>query len=330
MVVSTLLNLIMKSNRSTQSFDSCQFFGSDIADCVTHMMIQEDSRFYKCQDYLLRHKSSFEDKAYATTLQTNEVDTLCREKMCEWAYRVIDHFQASREIVAISFSYLDRFVDRCRCDRATFKLAAMTAIYITTKVFHAREISPKTLAELSRGEFDPSHILEMEQMILHTLEWRIHPPTVQCFINQFLSLLPFKKGVIIRAIYQRSIFFAEISLFDYCFVTQPNSAIAFACLLNAVEGMESTISYQVHEEMYRSVDSVLGNCYTVEKIQLIRNRLWYIYSQSAQYQEDDAHASPRMSSSEVTLSPSPNEKQELFGGAISPICVSIVSPRQRK
>jgi hypothetical protein len=29
--------------------------------------------------------------------------------MSEWAYRIIDHFGASRENVAISFEYLDRF-----------------------------------------------------------------------------------------------------------------------------------------------------------------------------------------------------------------------------
>jgi hypothetical protein len=330
MVASTLLNLLMKSNRSTLPSDCFRIFGSDIVDCVTNMMTQEDSQHYKCQDYLLRQKLLFEDNSYATTLQSNEVDTLCREKMCEWAYRVIDHFQASREIVAISFSYLDRFVDRCLCDRSKFKLAAMTAIYIATKVFHVREISTKTLAELSRGEFDPLHLLEMEHLILHTLEWRIHPPTVQCFINQFLSLIPITKGVIMRAIYQRSIFFAELSLFDYCFVTQPKSAIAFACLLNAVEGMEGTISYQVHEEMYGSIDSVLGHRFSEEKIHLIRNRLWYIYSQSAQYQEDDVHASPKMIPSEVTFSASTNEKEEICGGATSPICVSIMSPRRRK
>jgi hypothetical protein len=31
-------------------------------------------------------------------------DTLCREKICEWAYhRVVDHFHASQDIVAVAF-----------------------------------------------------------------------------------------------------------------------------------------------------------------------------------------------------------------------------------
>ena len=64
--------------------------------------------------------------------ESTEVDAVCREKMCEWSYRVCDHFHVPRDMVAISFSYLDRFLDRCQCDRTTFKLAAMTTLYMAT------------------------------------------------------------------------------------------------------------------------------------------------------------------------------------------------------
>jgi hypothetical protein len=51
-----------------------------------------------------------------------DVDESCREKMCEWSYRICDHFNTSREIVAIAFNYLDRFNDVTRCDRTAFKI----------------------------------------------------------------------------------------------------------------------------------------------------------------------------------------------------------------
>jgi len=41
----------------------------------------------------------------------DEVDAIYRLKMSEWSYRIIDYFGANREIVAISFDYLDRFID---------------------------------------------------------------------------------------------------------------------------------------------------------------------------------------------------------------------------
>jgi len=39
------------------------------------------------------------------------INAIYRLRMSEWSYRVIDYFGVSREIVAISFDYLDRFID---------------------------------------------------------------------------------------------------------------------------------------------------------------------------------------------------------------------------
>lgn len=329
-----LLSLRMKSNRSTPPSERFHSFDDDMADRVRVMMLQEQSPTYKCNDYLLRRKME-QLEARASSCQTscdssppiliNEIDTLCREKMCEWAYRVVDHFQASREIVAIAFSYLDRFVDGCSCDRSAFKLAAMTSIYMATKIFNSREISMSSLAELSRGEFDLAHISEMEGIILQTLQWRMHPPTTQCFVNHLHALLPLAKGPITRAIYQRATFFAELSLFDYCFVAQPRSAIALAALMNAMEGMEGAVSIKDQEVFYGAIAEVVGHSHAKETIISIRNRLWYVYSQSAQYQDDDVIPVPQRIPSETSFPDQSVEKGDLLGGDSSPVCVSVVS-----
>jgi len=290
----------------------------DLVDRVRVMMEQESSSAYKCRDYILRRKTAASPDA-----PHSEVDTLCREKMCEWSYRVVDHFHASREIVAIAFSYLDRFVDRCSCDRTAFKLAAMTCIYIATKVFHSREISMSSLADLSRGEFEVEHIAKMEGILLERLAWRMHPPTVQCFINHLHRLLPFASGPVTRAIYQRASFFAEVSLFDYCFITQPRSAVAIAALLNAMEGMdEMVVSPEDHANFVRAVSNVIGREYSRETIDSIRNRLWFVYSQSAQYQEDDIPPLSGYHDTPVV------ENKGLHPGDQSPVCVAVGTKQQ--
>lgn len=325
-----LLNLRMKSNRATPPSERFEGFDDDMADRVRIMMVQDESPTYKCRDYLLRRKMKQTEATESgddasENVYLSEIDTLCREKMCEWAYRVVDHFQASREIVAIAFRYLDLFVDRCSCDRSAFKLAAMTSIYMATKIFNTREISMRSLAELSRGEFNVAHISEMEGIILHSLEWRMHPPTAQCFINHLHALLPLPKGSITRAIYQRSTFFAELSLFDYCFVSQSKSAVAIAALMNAMEGMEGTVSMKDLEEFYQAIDAVAGHGHSQETIESIRNRLWYVYSQSAQYLEDDLIPGPQKIPSEAIFPSQPAEKGDVLGGDSSPVCVSTIS-----
>lgn len=251
----------------------------------------------------------------------NEIDTLCREKMCEWAYRVVDHFHASREIVAIAFSYLDRFVDRCSCDRAAFKLCAMTSVYMATKVFNSREISMASLADLSRGEFDMAHISEMEGIILQTLDWRMHPPTSQDFINYLHMLVPLPTGPVTRAIYARATFFAELSLFDYCFVTQSKSAIGIAALMNAMEGMEGTVSEREQAQFTNAIAKLVDLEHSTELIDSIRNRLWYVYSQSAQYHDDEILPSPQKIPRETSFTHSAVKGH--LGGDSSPVSVSF-------
>jgi hypothetical protein len=84
----------------------------------------------------------------------------------------------------MSFSFLDRFVNLCSCDRsALFMLAA--------KVNGAHAISIHSLAKLSRDEFEISHISEMETIILQMLQWKLNPPpTAQSFVSAFYNYMP--------------------------------------------------------------------------------------------------------------------------------------------
>jgi len=337
---SPLINLRMAptSVHSVPPMEKCQF-DHEMADRVNVMLSQEMSDAYQCKDYMSRRKTeqgpesppseTRDDVDDSPPPLINEIDTQCREKMCEWAYRVVDHFSASREIVAIAFSCLDRFVDRCYCDRAAFKLAAMTSIYMATKVFNSREISMSSLSELSRGEFNSADIAEMERIILSTLKWRMHPPTVQSFIDYLLCLIPMAQGKITKAIYKRATLFGELSLFDYSFVTQSRSLIAIAALINAMEGMEGTVSLEEQHEFYEILHYTLRLQHgTKEIIDSIRNRLWYLYSQSAQYLEDEA-SPPEPSTPKEARTPTKKRSHHLYEIDQSPVCVSVVSSSRR-
>ena len=277
-----LLGLRMRSSRSYPPTRSAET--PDHAERV-QVMMKQDSGVYLCRDYLGRRTPK--GSSPETCPPDDIVDAVCREKMCEWSYRVCDHFHTGRQFVAISFSYLDRFLDKCSCDRTTFKLAAMTTLYMATKIFNSQQITICSLAELSRGEFEMSDIAEMENMILQTLEWRMHPPTPQCFINHIHHLLPCTDQVS-SAIYQRANFFAELALYDYSLVARERSLITVAALLNAMEGMdESMISGEQQRCFLKDLQDSFGLGYSEDLVETIRNRLWYVYSMSAQYQEDD-------------------------------------------
>lgn len=275
----------------------------DALDSLAVMATQDVA--YKCRDYMGRRRKRCGHDAESGTKEQQHrddsvstacpialdemVDEVCREKMCEWSYRVCDHFHTSREIVSFAFSYLDRFIDRCSCDRTAFKLASMTALYMATKLLNAKQLSIHSLAELSRGEFEVSHIAEMERIILETLDWRMNPPTVQSYICLLRPLLEsIGDAPAVNDIFDRAIFFAELSVYDYNFVTEERYLLTIACFLNAIEGMDKTnrivdLKRNFHAVLDKNICLVLDN----SAIEQAQARLWYLYSCSAQLQYDD-------------------------------------------
>jgi Cyclin, N-terminal domain len=183
-----------------------------------------------------------------------DVDASCREKMCEWSYKICDHFHTSREIVTIAFNYLDRFNDITRCDRTAFKLASMTCLYIATKINHNKQISVATLSDLSRNEFTAQHIMQMERVILSTLDYKMNPPTIQVFLQQYQLVFPIQSIVklleyrndlqgndelsiatsMMNDIFDRATYYSELVVYDYSFITKQRHLIAISCVFNAI------------------------------------------------------------------------------------------------
>lgn len=267
--------------RSGGSFDPENTENNEMIGCLRTMLYQ--GKTYRCRDYLRRSKGRSTE---AKVPREGSVDENCREKMVEWSYKVSDHFRIPREIVACAISFLDRFVERCGCDRTAFKLAAMTSLYIATKTLNGKQISINTLAELSRGEFTGAHIAEMELIMLDTLKWKLNPPTVQAFIRHILLLMPSRRNV--DLIYERAIFLAELSVFDYAFVPHDRLIIAVGAVMIAVRGaMDKTLSEFVKTnvlELLRSEYSVAIDEHLLERVQ---QRLVFLYSHSTEIQYDD-------------------------------------------
>lgn len=289
---------------------------------------------YSCSDYIRRRakKETFSchDQLSITEypVDHDKVDTVCREKMCEWSYRVCDHFKMNREIVAVSFSYLDRFMEKHNCDRTTFKLAAMTTLYMANKIYGGNPIfTIGHLAELSRREFEMSHISEMELMILQALAWRLHPPTIQCFIDSFYHYISMPCNEFLsNALYRRARFFAELAIYDFKFVSKDRSLLAIASLMNAMEGMED-ITIEQQRNFLEAIVQTFDLKHTTNDVERVRDRLWYIYSMSAQYKVDVIAGAPSSSDipKEQTTKAVYHMESPSSGRSVSPVSVATRS-----
>ena len=97
------------------------------------MLCQEENA-YKCTDYIgSRRHINTRTRLESTNFDSNVigsrdkessnvelVNDIWREKICEWSYEVVDHFEMDRETVAISLNLLDRFLAKVNCKKKDF------------------------------------------------------------------------------------------------------------------------------------------------------------------------------------------------------------------
>jgi len=244
-----------------------------------------------------------------------------REKICHWSFNVIDHFDLSREVVAVSMSLFDRFLATRgnRCNGSTALLASLTTLHIAIKVNEVRKIKLGTLANLSRGQFGPRHIEEMEWNVLTSLEWKIHPPTSMSFISHLLLLLPPQVDDACKEeIYALSRYITELSVCDSSFVEINPSSVAFAAILNSLEDRKyrKFISSSVRDQFVRSIERHVDIRQDDEHVTMARPKLKKLLKNS--FAQDAASSSQGGSSSQT-----PQQQQLNVAQSVSSVTGSI-------
>ena len=162
-------------------------------DLVEHFAIfcRQEKEVYQCIDYLSPdYQTGLEQKAYiqfqvnssslassslsSTSSSTSRsISEMWRDKICEWTFKVIDHFEIKREVASISMNYLDRYLSIHTVDMKTFQLASMTSLFLAVKLYESTTLSVSSLIELSCGNFETEHITSMENSILWCVSYCI-------------------------------------------------------------------------------------------------------------------------------------------------------------
>lgn len=145
------LNILLKQDRTHYSAE-------DYLDPSFQQMLLQANDLASIQGAI---PSSSTISSYSSS-QSNGINESWREKICEWSYQVVDHFDFSREVVSISISFLDRYLSVRAVDKRLFQLAAMTSLYMTIKIYERGTLSMSSMIDLSRGFFMVEHMSAME------------------------------------------------------------------------------------------------------------------------------------------------------------------------
>jgi len=181
------------------------------------------------------------------------VDKDARQQIAQWCMTVLDICNYSKEYTTITMSILDRFVSTSNghdilLDRSQYRLAAITALYLTFKVHCPKVLSPCTITQLSRGLYTMTDIEVMELRILEAIQWRIHPPTLIDFVRVYFDIIISKLQRIIdhndirfidkqtqHAIMELVTYQTNIIVVNFEITIEKSSHVAVAVLFNVLE-----------------------------------------------------------------------------------------------
>jgi hypothetical protein len=246
---------------------------TDLSDQIDRFraMKKQEQTHYAYRNYIRNPQS---------TLISSQTKDLIewREKICQWTYSVIDHFELHRETVAISIDLFDRFIATRgnRCDGDLALIISLTTLYIAIKIHERKRIKLSTLTQLSRGQFRAKDIELMELDILQALSWLVHPPTVSEFVTLYLKFLPPEvQGPVRSEIFEQTRYLGELAVCDPFFIEHDSSTIAFAAILNV---LEDNVSYDLmphssRERFLRDLQTHILLQRGKATVRLARNRL---------------------------------------------------------
>ena len=133
----------------------------------------------------------------------------------------------------------------------------------------------KLIPDLSQGDFAIGDLVGMEMEIVKSLTWLLNPATARCISVHMLSLLEMEfPASVLNKIANAAIFFVELSVCDYSFVTMRKSTIGIASLLNATER-----DIDVHLRIKQVLNDI-GCRIDWYEISFARERLWALHEQT--------------------------------------------------
>lgn len=246
------------------------------------MTIQESLNSYSCKDYLSFSKTQSLVRNANSQVTSEPIDAECRVRMVEWCFQVIDFAELNRETVNIAMTLLDRYlsssnpdVEKVMSSRQMYQLASMSALFLAIKINEKTVVNASLFAELSRGSYKASDIVDMESSILATLQWRLNAPTSHSFLRYLVNLVSEddnSNSAMQSSFLELCVFQLDLSVGDYFFCTKKPSTVAVASFLNALES-STQIGEAECSKIVRALQNIYGTAIYSNDVCSIMNRL---------------------------------------------------------
>lgn len=221
-------------------------------------LLHLESTTYRFDDYLSPSSSHLKNSTSQEMRRWNA-------KLYGWMYHVVDQHSLNRELVYTGMSYVHRYLSKHPHvnHSETYQLVGMTSLYMAIKIYrnHGKCASINSFVKLSQGLFTEDDFTTMEQSILDTLEWRMHPPTPQSYLDLFMLFLPRSacSPSDRRTLFERIKFLLELSVtVDFFFGKKPSSIAVSAFIEVMDHEHEPNVSKSCRDHFRYCTRSIAG------------------------------------------------------------------------
>ncbi|KAJ4714071.1 Cyclin [Melia azedarach] len=160
--------------------------------------------------------------------QQFDINEKMRAILIDWLIEVHDKFDLMNETLFLTVNLIDRFLSQQNVVRKKLQLVGLVAMLLACKY---EEVSVPVVGDLiliSDKAYTRREVLEMESLMLNTLQFNMSVPTPYVFLQRFLKAAQSDKKLQLL-----SFFLIELSMVEYEMLKFPPSLLAAAAIYAA-------------------------------------------------------------------------------------------------
>ncbi|KAL1215618.1 Cyclin-B2-2 [Cardamine amara subsp. amara] len=179
--------------------------------------------------------------------QQFDITDKMRAILIDWLIEVHDKFELMNETLFLTVNLIDRFLSKQAVVRKKLQLVGLVALLLACKYEEVSVPIVEDLVVISDKAYTRNDVLEMEKIMLSTLQFNMSLPTQYPFLRRFLKAAQSDKKLEILAS-----FLIELALVDYEMLRYPPSLLAATavytaqCTIHGFSEWNSTCEFHSH------------------------------------------------------------------------------------
>ncbi|KAK4490469.1 hypothetical protein RD792_001146 [Penstemon davidsonii] len=161
-------------------------------------------------------------------VQQFDINERMRAILIDWLIEVHHKFDLRDETLFLTVNLIDRFLAKQSVVRKKLQLVGLVALLLACKYEEVSVPVVDDLVFISDKAYTRNEVLEMEKLILNTLQFNMSVPTAYVFMNRFLKAAQSDKKLELL-----SFFLIELCLVEYEMLKYPPSLLAATAIYTA-------------------------------------------------------------------------------------------------